>query len=959
MDKFGVRILKERVADSLLMITKILSRNNQFKSNGRDFQSLYKRYIDPVRILIIGEFKSGKSTIINTLLQEDILKEGIAPTTAVTTYLRYAPSPYIEKVYLDGSVEKGTLAEIDSLTAEQDQSFKEIRLKLQHVNIYTPNENLKDIVLIDSPGLGAVYEEHTEQTLRAIAEADDAFWIFMYGAVGRQSEVNMLDRIKENGIHPIGVINKIDEFEVDEEDDDDEVERKINDYLEYEFNRLGNRIRKIIGISAMDAREALATKDDELYEISRFKELVQAISEISQNKQNKTQKFLKALYPKWNLMIDQLEKVINSYDYKTSVKKINEFVKDFREEHRIYMKRMLEERQLIVKKLVKLKAFLSNHIQLEKWLNNPVSKELENKIPQFKQWRELLKQHKNLQYKLFSYEREVKDFEILEREYLGSGFGRIKGQIKTSTSILRRIKQRRKSLLNKYKNLINEVQLMNEKVKQMQIDIEEKTSTIVQIYHNYQNQLEQDYNKIFTNYQSEKLGNLGAVRTVHSFVDRWNYLIELLDPIKNICEEIPGLRKPSYFTEEKNNVLHQKHLKKAEKDINAIINNYKLEEIEWFDFENFTQKILSPKPIELPSKPRYIFTMNVRPILASVAIATIIWGYHALDIKVRVASIFSTIGEQWERLATKEVDSNYVDDNSLQDEELGEYIQGNINSIASFYYDGNRLPVYNKVSNDAEQIAYITSGNYLVSHFTENGWMKIGEDAWVQYTDDFDLNQHYLNQALMPPSDSVFKTLETTSSFIPVFEDSSRKSPVIGFIEHESSLDVYKIPNGEWAQIGHNAWIEIGKYLSIDWQYVQNSNESPVGYVVVDANVLNVRSEDNKEGSIVGIVKKGETLEVYDYSDETGWYRVGDHAWVSNNYTTYTSLSEQTPVAVELLEYTLVYVEPDDSSPLWAAYDAGVYFNIIELFTDENETTWLRIGENRWIRQTNNMNLHY
>ena len=42
-----------------------------------------------LRVLVVGEAKRGKSTLVNALLERDVLPSGVTPVTAVTTTVRY------------------------------------------------------------------------------------------------------------------------------------------------------------------------------------------------------------------------------------------------------------------------------------------------------------------------------------------------------------------------------------------------------------------------------------------------------------------------------------------------------------------------------------------------------------------------------------------------------------------------------------------------------------------------------------------------------------------------------------------------------------------------------------------------------------------------------------------------------------------------------------------------------
>jgi ribosome biogenesis GTPase A len=49
-----------------------------------------------LRVLVAGEAKRGKSTLINALLGRAVLPAGVTPLTAVATTVRYGNDPYAE-----------------------------------------------------------------------------------------------------------------------------------------------------------------------------------------------------------------------------------------------------------------------------------------------------------------------------------------------------------------------------------------------------------------------------------------------------------------------------------------------------------------------------------------------------------------------------------------------------------------------------------------------------------------------------------------------------------------------------------------------------------------------------------------------------------------------------------------------------------------------------------------------
>ena len=132
------------------------SLNNLVES----LERLLVHWHDPIRLIILGEFNAGKSTLINTLLRDNVIASGIVPTTAIATYLRYSEEKYIEVVYENGVVERKTIEQMEKLTSERNKEGKLQREKIHYINLYLPNSILKNIVLIDTPGLGALHTRH-------------------------------------------------------------------------------------------------------------------------------------------------------------------------------------------------------------------------------------------------------------------------------------------------------------------------------------------------------------------------------------------------------------------------------------------------------------------------------------------------------------------------------------------------------------------------------------------------------------------------------------------------------------------------------------------------------------------------------------------------------------------------------------------------------------------------------
>ena len=112
-------------------------------------------------LVVLGQFKRGKSTFINALLGEGILPTAITPLTSVVTILRYGPELRVVVEYLSGRLEQIDLADLPAFITEREnpQNKKEVK----EVRVFYPSPYLKGGVrIIDTPGAGSVYSHNTE-----------------------------------------------------------------------------------------------------------------------------------------------------------------------------------------------------------------------------------------------------------------------------------------------------------------------------------------------------------------------------------------------------------------------------------------------------------------------------------------------------------------------------------------------------------------------------------------------------------------------------------------------------------------------------------------------------------------------------------------------------------------------------------------------------------------------------
>jgi small GTP-binding protein len=162
----------------------------------------------PAKLVVVGEFNSGKSTLLNALCGWDLLPMGITPTTATINIISHADTARIDVVRNDGGVTELPFGQeaLRQLTARNgDQAdVREVRVGAPGVP--------PGLVFIDTPGVNDVNQTRSEIVYQMIPEADALLFLMDVEQALKKSEVIFLrDRVLASSmVKTIFVLNHID-----------------------------------------------------------------------------------------------------------------------------------------------------------------------------------------------------------------------------------------------------------------------------------------------------------------------------------------------------------------------------------------------------------------------------------------------------------------------------------------------------------------------------------------------------------------------------------------------------------------------------------------------------------------------------------------------------------------------------------------------------------------------------
>ena len=162
-------------------------------------------------LAVVGQFKRGKTSLINALLGADILPVAVVPLTSIATIITYGEALNIKVFFIEGSTLDITPESLPDYVTEKGNP-KNIK-DVGEVIITYPSPYLKEGVrLIDTPGVGSIYEHNTDVAYRYLPKSDAALFLLSVDQPMSKAELDFLGDVKEYSNKIFFLLNKADYF---------------------------------------------------------------------------------------------------------------------------------------------------------------------------------------------------------------------------------------------------------------------------------------------------------------------------------------------------------------------------------------------------------------------------------------------------------------------------------------------------------------------------------------------------------------------------------------------------------------------------------------------------------------------------------------------------------------------------------------------------------------------------
>jgi Dynamin family len=136
------------------------------------FREVLRRLSAPLQVAVAGRIKSGKSTLVNALIGRRVAPTDVGECTRLVTRFQYGTVDRVEVVFTDGRKQVLPFDAGGVIPSDLDVDFDQV----SHLEAYLTNAVLRDLTVIDTPGLGsldAASVRRTEQLLGAARHRKD------------------------------------------------------------------------------------------------------------------------------------------------------------------------------------------------------------------------------------------------------------------------------------------------------------------------------------------------------------------------------------------------------------------------------------------------------------------------------------------------------------------------------------------------------------------------------------------------------------------------------------------------------------------------------------------------------------------------------------------------------------------------------------------------------------------
>lgn len=216
-------------------------------------------------VVVCGEVKKGKSSFINAIIGDDLLPVNTDVATSQVFRIVNDTQVKYELVFINGSrkeIDRNDLTKYGSQISANEEGLPQFDVAIDYIEIHYPIEFLpKNIAIVDTPGIGAVYAEHERITRRYLAKASAVIFVMDPQNPLTAPEKSFVESALSVTNRVVFVMTKMDNY--DSEYIVNMVRRNEEILSPFE-NHIWNKSVQVLPMSSKILKDAASNEDEDL-----------------------------------------------------------------------------------------------------------------------------------------------------------------------------------------------------------------------------------------------------------------------------------------------------------------------------------------------------------------------------------------------------------------------------------------------------------------------------------------------------------------------------------------------------------------------------------------------------------------------------------------------------------------------------------------------------------------------
>jgi len=244
---------------------------------------------DSVNLALIGRFKAGKSSFLNSLIGKDVMPVAVLPLTSVVTYVKYGPEDRAEVRFHNGKTKTIALNELaDFITEEGNpENVKEVaRVDVEIADL----QKFAKIHFVDTPGLGSAYKHNTLTSTGWLPKVGAAFLAVSIDHPLSEEDISLLKELDSHTSEIIILLTKIDLIP----------QKEVDKVIDFIHKQVRQHLNKNLQIFPFSNKSAFGSQRQTVYEF--------IIHSIAGDRLNKSKEIIKhKLHSTISKLLDYLQ----------------------------------------------------------------------------------------------------------------------------------------------------------------------------------------------------------------------------------------------------------------------------------------------------------------------------------------------------------------------------------------------------------------------------------------------------------------------------------------------------------------------------------------------------------------------------------------------------------------------------------------------------------------------------